>query len=71
MYACIILHNMIIEDEGRAICEYDENASTGNSVPVTEEQQDLNAFALRKADLVEYIWNNAPNELGHDMEDED
>ena len=79
MYACIILHNMIIEDEGRAICDYDENASTGNSVPVSEEQQDLNAFALRneythhnlQADLVEYIWNNATNELGHDMEDED
>ncbi|XP_035831908.1 uncharacterized protein LOC118480981 [Helianthus annuus] len=34
MYACIILHNMVIEDEGRVICEYDENVSTGNSVPV-------------------------------------
>ncbi|KAJ0589888.1 putative harbinger transposase-derived protein [Helianthus annuus] len=79
MYACIILHNMIIEDEGRAICDYDENASTGNSVPVSEEQQDLNAFALRneythhnlQADLVEYIWNNAQNEPAHHMEDED
>ncbi|KAJ0896922.1 putative harbinger transposase-derived protein [Helianthus annuus] len=79
MYACIILHNMIIEDEGRAICDYDENASTGNSVPVSEEQQDLNAFALRneythhnlQADLVEYIWNNAQNEPAHHMKDED
>ncbi|KAF5771689.1 hypothetical protein HanXRQr2_Chr13g0567861 [Helianthus annuus] len=67
MYTCIILHNMVIEDEGRAICEYDENVSTGNSVLVSGEQQDLNMFALRneythhnlQADLVEYIWNNA------------
>ncbi|KAM0037786.1 putative harbinger transposase-derived protein [Helianthus debilis subsp. tardiflorus] len=36
MYACILLHNMIIEDEGRAICDYDENASNGNSVPEFE-----------------------------------
>ncbi|XP_022041250.1 uncharacterized protein LOC110943826 [Helianthus annuus] len=35
MYACIILHNMVIEDEGTTICEYDENASNGNSVPVS------------------------------------
>ncbi|KAJ0797735.1 putative sugar phosphate transporter domain-containing protein [Helianthus annuus] len=77
--ACIILRSMIIKDEGRAICEYDENASTGNSVPVSGEQQDLNMFALRneythhnlKADFVEYIWNNAQNEPDDDMEDED
>ncbi|MFS7999025.1 hypothetical protein Hanom_Chr12g01161101 [Helianthus anomalus] len=62
-----------------SICEYDENASTGNYVPVSEEQQDSNAFALRneythhnlEADLVEYIWNNAQNEPAHHMEDED
>ena len=76
MYACILLHNMVIEDEGRAICEYDENASNGNTVPVSLEQQDLNEFSLRneythhnlQADLVEYIWNNAPNDP---MTDED
>lgn len=25
MYVCIILHNMILEDEGIARCQYDEN----------------------------------------------
>ena len=25
MYTCIILHNMVLEDKGNAICEYDEN----------------------------------------------
>ncbi|MFS7937260.1 hypothetical protein Hanom_Chr05g00425511 [Helianthus anomalus] len=47
MYVCILLHNMIIEDEGRTICEYDENAPNENSVPVSVEQQDLNRFSLR------------------------
>ncbi|XP_022030610.1 uncharacterized protein LOC110931530 [Helianthus annuus] len=46
MYAGILLHNMIIEDEGRAICDYNENASNGKSVPVSLEQQDLNGFSL-------------------------
>ncbi|XP_035845555.1 protein NRT1/ PTR FAMILY 1.2-like [Helianthus annuus] len=46
MYAFILLHNMIIEDEGRAICDYDENASNGNSVLVSLEQQDINGLSL-------------------------
>jgi len=25
MYTCIIFHNMILEDEGRKICTYDED----------------------------------------------
>ena len=47
MYACILLHNMIIEDEGRAICEFDENAVEENTIPDDEAQQELNDFALR------------------------
>ncbi|MFS7894566.1 putative harbinger transposase-derived protein [Helianthus anomalus] len=35
MYACILLHNMILKDEGHAICEYDENAVEENNVPVS------------------------------------
>ncbi|KAJ0522502.1 putative harbinger transposase-derived protein [Helianthus annuus] len=78
MYACILLHNMIIEDEGRAICEYDENASYGNTVPVDPTQQDLNSFALTydymhanlQQDLVEHIWNNANDGDGDEDENE-
>ncbi|XP_021974602.1 uncharacterized protein LOC110869675 [Helianthus annuus] len=76
MYACILLHNMIIEDEGRAICEYDENASYGNTVMVDPTQQDLNSFALTndythanlQQDLVEHIWNNANDGDGDEDE---
>ncbi|XP_022040177.1 putative nuclease HARBI1 [Helianthus annuus] len=79
MYACILLHNMIIEDEGRAICEYDENASIGNTVPVDPAQQDLNSFSLTndfthanlQHDLVEHIWNNVNGGDGDEDEDED
>ncbi|XP_035838277.1 uncharacterized protein LOC110901844 [Helianthus annuus] len=79
MYACILLHNMIIEDEGRTICEYDENASYGNTVPVDPAQQDLNSFSLTndfthanlQQDLVEHIWNNVNIGDGDGDEDED
>ncbi|KAJ0702500.1 hypothetical protein HanPI659440_Chr14g0530271 [Helianthus annuus] len=70
MYACILLHNIIIEDEGHAICEYDENAMEENNVLVSEEQQDLNRFSLHndfthanlQSDLIEHIWNVRENE---------
>ncbi|MFS8020828.1 hypothetical protein Hanom_Chr16g01420311 [Helianthus anomalus] len=46
-----------------AICEYDENAAWGNTVPVDPPQQDLNSFSLTndfthanlQQDLVEHI----------------
>ena len=37
MYACFILHNMILEDEGKAICCFGENANQ-----IDEEQFDAN-----------------------------
>ncbi|XP_022013836.2 uncharacterized protein LOC110913302 [Helianthus annuus] len=66
-------------DEGRAICEYDENASYGNTVPVDPPQQDLNSFSLTndfthanlQQDLVEHIWNNVNIGDGDRDEDED
>ncbi|XP_022020275.1 uncharacterized protein LOC110920372 [Helianthus annuus] len=64
-------------DEGRAICEYDENASIGNTVPVNPAQQDLNSFSLTndfthanlQQDLVEHIWNNVNGGDGDEDED--
>ncbi|XP_022014231.1 uncharacterized protein LOC110913716 [Helianthus annuus] len=66
-------------DEGRAICEYDENASWGNTIPVDPPQQDLNSFSLThdfthanlQQDLVEHIWNNVNMVDGDGAEDED
>ncbi|KAI3509156.1 hypothetical protein L1887_24191 [Cichorium endivia] len=34
MYACIILHNMIIEDQGKAICQYVENEEVPSIPPI-------------------------------------
>ena len=36
MYACIIMHNMMVEAKGRAICTYDETESVESIEP---EQQ--------------------------------
>ena len=66
MYACIILHNMILEDEGRAICRYNENEDLPNveGVAVGTQKYRMNRrevhnrdihHALR-ADLVEHIY---------------
>lgn len=65
MYACILLHNMILEDEGRAICECDPNDVDDDVEPVDATQQESNRWALHnldthlhlRANLIEHIWN--------------
>ena len=41
MYACIILHNMIIEDEGNAICGGDdiEDDVVADELQISDEQR--------------------------------
>ncbi|KAL7613966.1 hypothetical protein Lser_V15G07147 [Lactuca serriola] len=79
MYACIILHNMILKDEGRAICRHNENEVLPNVEGVAVGTQEYRAnrrevhnrdirHALR-ADLVEHVYKNhiqPPIEFSHD-----
>nr|KAJ0201596.1 hypothetical protein LSAT_V11C600299180 [Lactuca sativa] len=70
--ACIIMHNMIIEDEGRAICTYDPNDVV---VPIEEFVPGTNAFLERvveihnsetcfnlREDVVEHLYQHSMND---------
>ncbi|GJU11697.1 ALP1-like protein [Tanacetum coccineum] len=69
MYTCIILHNMIIHDNGNAISpdffpeeqhrDDDPVRTHEESMQVTQEIVNRTAHLSLKADLVEHIWNNA------------
>ena len=64
MYACIILHNMIIEDKGQVICQYYEDDNQQAMVGPEERNAYRRAMESRetfhnlRADLVEHIWAN-------------
>ncbi|KAI3741293.1 hypothetical protein L1987_58965 [Smallanthus sonchifolius] len=53
MYTCIILHNMIIEDDGRAICEFNEEEfeATLGLEEVSEAQQSVNEQYKRNREI--------------------
>ncbi|GJU39872.1 ALP1-like protein [Tanacetum coccineum] len=69
MYTCIILHNMIIHDNGEAISpdffpedqhRDDDHVKTHEeSMQVTQEIISRTGHLSLKADLVKHIWNNA------------
>ncbi|GJU77908.1 ALP1-like protein [Tanacetum coccineum] len=69
MYTCIILHNIIIHDNGNAISleffpeeqhrDDDPVRTHQESMQVTQEIIDRTAHLSLKADLVEHIWNNS------------
>lgn len=66
MYTCIILHNMIIEDEGRAICAFDEEEIIPETQPIEiggekyinrrAEIRCTETFHNLRNDLVEHIY---------------
>lgn len=79
MYACIILHNMILEDEGRAICRYNENEGLPNveGVAVGTQEYRMNRREVHNRDihqtlrayLVDHIYMThiqPPHKLSHD-----
>ncbi|CAI9302279.1 unnamed protein product [Lactuca saligna] len=79
MYACIILHNMILEDEGREICRYNENEVLPNveGVAIGTQEYRVNRREVHnrdlhqalRADLVEHIYRahiHPPQELSYD-----
>ncbi|XP_076917826.1 uncharacterized protein LOC143578030 [Bidens hawaiensis] len=74
MYTCIILHDMILEDSGREICqgEYDDapdlmttlNEDERFAILLRTRKKETN-FSLR-ADLVEHIWRSKQQNGGGD-----
>ncbi|XP_022030258.1 uncharacterized protein LOC110931160 [Helianthus annuus] len=78
MYACIILHNMIIEDDGKAICQNYIPEDLVELPQATTEERLANAQLLRsreihntlKADLVEHAWAIRPIRLNNDHDED-
>ena len=81
MYTCIILHNMIIKDDQRAICPtwheeevhqpHDPLNTFEESLAISQELEDEATHANLKSDLVEHIWRNRRHHrLPHDNDDE-
>ncbi|XP_076902323.1 uncharacterized protein LOC143557038 [Bidens hawaiensis] len=66
MYACIILHNMILEDSGRAVCQGEYNDEPESICTLNEDEKLANLLKTRKremnfslrSDLVEHLWSN-------------
>ncbi|XP_021971611.1 uncharacterized protein LOC110866770 [Helianthus annuus] len=77
MYACIIMNNMIIEDDGKAIFQNYIPEDVVEGTQATMEERLVNAQLLRskdihnalKADLVEHTWAVRP--IRHDGDDEE
>ncbi|XP_052625753.1 uncharacterized protein LOC128132813 [Lactuca sativa] len=70
MYACVILHNMILEDEGRAICRYNENEVLPNVEGVAvDEDSDMLVESEDSDDESDVVESNADDQ-GYDEDDD-
>ena len=65
MYTCIILHNLILEDEGKAICTYVEDevesqplyeAVSDPYVTIRSTLRDRDVHHYLRNDLAEHLW---------------
>ncbi|XP_076944014.1 uncharacterized protein LOC143614466 [Bidens hawaiensis] len=71
VYSCVILHNMILEDDGHAICEnYQGDIPRQESTIINEQRLDnLNIIKSREIhnnlrhELVEHLWDRRPDNL--------
>ncbi|XP_076904015.1 uncharacterized protein LOC143559267 [Bidens hawaiensis] len=71
VYTCVILHNMILEDDGHAICEnYQGDIPRQESTIINEQRLDnLNIIKSREIhnnlrhELVEHLWDRRPDNL--------
>ncbi|XP_022007894.1 uncharacterized protein LOC110907183 [Helianthus annuus] len=78
MYACSIMHNMIIEDDGKTICQNYFSEDVVEGTQATIEEIILNAQLLRskdihnalKADLVEHTRVICPIRYDGDVEED-
>ncbi|XP_071685614.1 uncharacterized protein [Rutidosis leptorrhynchoides] len=61
LYACILLHNMIQEDNGFAITSLGKDYLRGNRGTREKEIHDKDVHSSIRADLNEHIWNLPPN----------
>jgi len=67
MYACVILHNMILKDEGLVVYNFDENDITLADIEtnISKEQRASNVQEVRhwethyllQGDLIDHIWS--------------
>ncbi|XP_076931294.1 uncharacterized protein LOC143596394 [Bidens hawaiensis] len=68
---CIILHNMILEDEGKAICQNYQGDISRQESAITNEQRLTNIDIIKsrelhdniRHELVEHLWDRRPDDL--------